>query len=167
MSCCEKVAKQWKIILPSSHTAHLQPLQLLVHHHHISLRKLKTGPRQFCTHNTHVISILCLSSSHVCFNENNVIHVDNNIGSFWPPPVPSCGRALHQRTSVTRFGEVSTLWRNFQNLWPFFLGSTFAKFLTYLGTFLLLGKFWLLQMAKLWKISLALWSHYRGRSLTS
>ena len=66
-------------------------------------------------------------------------------------------------SSVTRFGDISPLWQIFESLWPIFAGSSqhLHNLLNLFGhIFMLLGKFWLLQMAKCWKLCLAIWSHW-------
>ena len=55
------------------------------------------------------------------------------------------------------------LWQKIKSLANFCrVYITLAKILKLFGhIFMLLGKFWLLQMAKYWKLSIAIWSHSR------
>ena len=64
--------------------------------------------------------------------------------------------------SVTRFGEISPLWQNFNYLWKSFEGSfsNWQIFNLFWELFLLLGKCSMLQMAKCWANNLAIWSHW-------
>ena len=58
-------------------------------------------------------------------------------------------------SSETRFGEILPLWQNFKSLWSNFcrVNLTFAKKINQFGhIFMLLVKFWLLQMAKFEKL---------------
>ena len=66
--------------------------------------------------------------------------------------LPTYYRSTYYRLS--RFGEISSLWQNFETLWQLLRGY-FAKLWTYFGkSFMLLGKLLLFKMANYKKIFL-------------
>ena len=60
---------------------------------------------------------------------------------------------------MTRFDEISPLWRNFQSLWGHF-GLVFANFCTYFGNFYATGQ--IFSDVPIWpkgENNIAIWSH--------
>ena len=64
--------------------------------------------------------------------------------------------------SVTRFGEISSIWQYAASLWAISKGLNqyLAKCYTIFCDFLLLGEFSLLENGPILKNNLAIWSHW-------
>ena len=60
-------------------------------------------------------------------------------------------------SSVTRFDEISPLWRNFQSLWGHF-GLVFANFCTYFGNFYATGQIFSDVNGQIVKNNVPIWS---------